>query len=108
MRERWPMLEAAVQEAIKLNAALISQPFVKDDIVMSSRYNIIEFWDGLRKGHPVPLAEKPSQLLIERSKSYYPNLVDWCREVVWWGNKKGAYLYLNRLAPVEAQLAGHY
>jgi radical SAM superfamily enzyme YgiQ (UPF0313 family) len=108
MRERWPMLEAAVQEAIKLNAALISQPFVKDDIVMSSRYNIIEFWDGLRKGHPVPLAEKPSQLLIERSKSYYPYLLDWCREVVWWGNKKGAYLYLNRLAPVEAQLAGHY
>ena len=30
----------------------------------------------------------------------------WCREVVWWGNKKGAYLYPNR--SVEKQLAGHF
>jgi hypothetical protein len=27
---------------------------------------------------------------------------------VWWGNKKGAYLYNARLVAVERQLAGHF
>lgn len=104
----WPLLEGAVKEAIKLNAALISQPFTPDDLAVSTRYNILEFCDGLRKGRPVALREIPSHVLIERSKSYYPDLLEWCREVVWWGNKKGAYLYLNRNVSVEPQLAGHY
>jgi radical SAM superfamily enzyme YgiQ (UPF0313 family) len=104
----WPMLNAAVGEAISLNAALMSQPFVRDDVTVTTRYNVLEFCDGLRVGKPVALAERPSQVQIERSKSYYPDLLDWCREVVWWGNKKGAYLYTNRIAQVEAQLAGHF
>jgi radical SAM superfamily enzyme YgiQ (UPF0313 family) len=104
----WPMLESAVQEAITLNATLMSQPFVPDDITISTRYNILEFCDGLRKGVPVALRETPSRVEIERSKSYYSDLLEWCREVVWWGNKKGAYLYLNRNVSVEPQLAGHF
>jgi hypothetical protein len=27
---------------------------------------------------------------------------------VWWGNKKGAYLYANRVDAQEKELAGHY
>ncbi|WP_298244135.1 radical SAM protein [uncultured Bradyrhizobium sp.] len=106
--QSWPLLEAAVKEAIKLNAALISQPFVLDDLRMSTRYNILEFCDNVRKGAPAALREMPSEVLIERSKSSYSNILDWCREVVWWGNKKGAYLYINRSIMAEPQLAGHY
>jgi len=104
----WPLVEDAVTEAIRLNAALISQPFVLDDLSMSTRYNILEFCDGLRKGNPVALREMRSQVLIERSRSRYSDILDWCREVVWWGNKKGAYLYINRSVMAEPQLAGHY
>jgi radical SAM superfamily enzyme YgiQ (UPF0313 family) len=106
--QSWPLLEGAVREAIRLNAALISQPFVRDDITILTRYNILEFCDGLRRGAPVALREAPSRVEIERSKSYYPDLLEWCREVVWWGNKKGAYLYVNRNVSVEPQLAGHF
>jgi radical SAM superfamily enzyme YgiQ (UPF0313 family) len=106
--QSWPLLEGAVREAIKLNAALISQPFVRDDVTILTRYNILEFCDGLRRGTPVALREAPSRVEIERSKSYYPDLLEWCREVVWWGNKKGAYLYINRNVSVEPQLAGHF
>jgi hypothetical protein len=106
--QSWPLLEGAVREAIKLNAALISQPFVRDDVTILTRYNILEFCDGLRRGAPVALREAPSRVEIERSKSYYPDLLEWCREVVWWGNKKGAYLYVNRNVSVEPQLAGHF
>jgi len=106
--QSWPLLEGAVKEAIKLNAALISQPFVLDDLRMSTRYNVLEFCDNVRKGAPAALREAPSEVLIERSKSRYSDILDWCREVVWWGNKKGAYLYINRSIPAEPQLAGHY
>jgi hypothetical protein len=27
---------------------------------------------------------------------------------VWWGNKKGAYLYSPRAVAITAELAGHY
>ena len=106
--QSWPLLEGAVREAIRLNAALISQPFVRNDVTIVTRYNILEFCDGLRRGTPVALREAPSRVEIERSKSYYPDLLEWCREVVWWGNKKGAYLYINRNVSVEPQLAGHF
>lgn len=106
--QSWPLLEGAVKEAIRLNAALISQPFVLDDLRMSTRYNILEFCDNVRKGAPAALREMPSEVLIERSKSSYSDILDWCREVVWWGNKKGAYLYINRSITAEPQLAGHY
>jgi hypothetical protein len=106
--QSWPLLEGAVKEAIKLNAALISQPFVLDDLRMSTRYNILEFCDNVRKGAPAALREVPSEVLIERSRSRYSDILDWCREVVWWGNKKGAYLYINRSVTAEPQLAGHY
>ncbi|CAN7386077.1 radical SAM protein [Bradyrhizobium sp. LjRoot220] len=106
--QSWPLLECAVKEAIRLNAALISQPFVLDDLRISTRYNILEFCDNVRKGAPAALREVPSEVLIERSKSRYSDILDWCREVVWWGNKKGAYLYINRSVTAEPQLAGHY
>jgi radical SAM superfamily enzyme YgiQ (UPF0313 family) len=104
----WPLLDGAVREAIKINAALVARPFMHDDIVLSTRYGVVEFCDALRKGGAVPLREISSRIEIQRSKSYYANIEDWCREVVWWGNKKGAYLYLSRLVPVEPELAGHF
>ena len=57
---------------------------------------------------PAPLREVAAGVEIVRSKSYYPDLLAWCREVVWWGNKKGAYLYLNRNISPQPQLAGHF
>jgi hypothetical protein len=59
----------------------------------------------------VPLAQGAYSIVVERSKSHYPDFDRWCREVVWWGNKKGAYLYSNRSSgnPVsDRQLAGHF
>ena len=104
----WPLLDEALKEAITVNAALVSRPFARDDQTLSMRYNVIEFCDALRKGEPMALRESPSKLEILRSKSHYTTIEDWCREVVWWGNKKGAYLYVNRLVPSDPQLAGHY
>lgn len=102
------IVEGAIAEAVKLNAVLVARPNVSDDVRFSSRFNVLEFCDAVRRGQPVALRALPTEVVIERSKSFYPDLQDWCREVVWWGNKKGAYLYINRVMPVEPQLSGHY
>lgn len=102
------MVAAAVVEAVNLNAALVAKPFLRDDTRVVARYNVLDFCDALRRGNPIPLREESAWVEVQRSRSYYANMQDWCREVVWWGNKKGAYLYSNRLAPIEPELAGHY
>jgi radical SAM superfamily enzyme YgiQ (UPF0313 family) len=103
-----PTLDAALREAVALNAALVAKPFVRDDLTFPMRYNVMALCEALRRGGAVPLREEPARIEIQRSKSYYADLQDWCREVVWWGNKKGAYLYVNRQVPVDPQLAGHF
>jgi hypothetical protein len=104
----------AVQEAIMLNRALVSQPYFNSDIQLSSKYNIIDFWRGITEGQPVKLVKGNYSYKIKRTIHDYSDFQLWCKEVVWWGNKKGAYLY-----PLESnqalvtsylvnQLAGHY
>ena len=104
--EPTPLVGGAIDDAIRLNQALVVQPFVDDDLVVTTRYNVLAFCDGIRRGAPIPLRQEPSRVEVVRSASHFSDLQDWCREVVWWGNKKGAYLYSNRT--VEAQLAGHF
>lgn len=102
------MPEGLLSDAVRLNGALLSQPFVPDDITVETGYDILGFVNGVRTGERQPLHSAPVRTLIRRSKRYYAKLDDWCREIVWWGNKKGAYLYGNEPVGPAKQLAGHY
>ncbi len=95
-----------LSDALKLNLALIKQPFVSTDISVDLDHDLITFYNGVRTGRMVPITRKPTTVHINRAAAHYDDLQRWAREVVWWGNKKGAYLYTNRV--VERQLAGHY
>ena len=96
----------ALTDALKLNLALIKQPFVGSDASVDLDHDLVAFHQGVRTGRMVAITRKPTTVQINRSTAYYDDLQRWCREVVWWGNKKGAYLYTNKV--VERQLAGHY
>ena len=52
----------------------------------------------------------PGSMLVEvdRTSKRYDDFQKWCREIVWWGNKKGAYLYSPRSAAITPELAGNY
>ena len=54
------------------------------------------------------LREAPMLIEIDRTSKPYDDFQKWCREIVWWGNKKGAYLYSPRAAEITPELAGHY
>ncbi len=48
----------------------------------------------------------PTKYKIERSKAVFNDWNQWFKEVVWYGNKKGAYLHGNW--ETEYQLQGHF
>jgi hypothetical protein len=91
-----------------LNRALVRQPFVRDDVTLRLNYDLLRFWQEMRNGEPATLAARPLVVTIDRASKPYDDFQTWCREVVWWGNKKGAYLYDNRADTLEKELAGHY
>ena len=104
----------AVQDAITLNRALVNQPYFNTDVQVNLKFNIIDFWHGITEGQPVALKKGNYVHEVKRTLQDYSDFQLWCKEVVWWGNKKGAYLYplksketIEPVALVNA-LAGHY
>jgi hypothetical protein len=100
-----------LHQAIHFNRQLVKQPFQLTDITMEYSFNIWEYYRSIIEGNPVDLESKPTKYVVARSESYWVTWDDWCREVVWYGNKKGAYLYgsteINSQC-AEPQPAGHY
>jgi hypothetical protein len=98
--------EGLLREAVLLNRSLVKQPFQASDVDVEVSYNIWDFYSAARQGQPIALERKPAICHINRTSDTWKSWADWCREVVWWGNKKGAYLYGHRT--VHREFAGHY
>ncbi len=96
----------AIDDAVNFNRALVKQPFVRGDAVVELDYDLAAFFDAVRKNEPAELKKGRTRVRIDRSAEAYDDFQAWCREVVWWGNKKGAYLYTQRAR--DKQLAGHF
>ncbi len=97
-----------LSEAVRLNHVLVNQPFADADLVVETISNLLEFYRAARNGEDIPLRRRPSAIRINRRGQSRDDFPTWCREIVWWGNKKGAYLYGHAPAQVSLELAGHY
>ncbi len=93
-------------DAVTLNSSLMKLPFQTKDLEIDLSHNVDAFYRGVLVGDKVPLTEKPVRYYVDRTTQTWNSLDEYCREVIWYGNKKGAYLYTNR--NVETQLAGHF
>lgn len=93
-------------ETIELNRSLIKQPFQTTNVSLELSFNIWEFYRATLQGTPLPLENKPCLYEIDRTSKTWPSWDLWFKEVVWYGNRRGAYLYGNNT--IEPQLAGHY
>jgi len=82
-----------LHDAIRLNRNFIKMPFVESDLNISLNYNIYEVFQGVLNGIDVPLESGHFSYIIDRTSDNWHTWSDWLREVVWYGNKKGAYLY---------------
>ena len=82
-------------------------------------YNIWEFYQNHLIGIDIPIEEQSSKHVVDRTSEGWSTWEQWCQEVIWYGNKKGAYLYKlkpsDQVVPSsnleqnsEKQIAGHY
>ena len=95
-----------LNEAVELNRNLIKLPFQTENLDFETSYNLWEFYRSVLVGDAIQLEERARINRIDRTKTIYRSWEEWYREVIWYGNKKGAYLYGNDL--VDRELAGHY
>jgi radical SAM superfamily enzyme YgiQ (UPF0313 family) len=98
-----------LQEAIVLNHALLKQPFQTDDLSLHFSHNIWEFYQAARQGIKIPLENYACNYHIDRTSQTWQTWEDWCQKVIWYGNKKGAYLYpahaISSVAPVTSEMS---
>jgi radical SAM superfamily enzyme YgiQ (UPF0313 family) len=84
---------------INLNRHLIKLPFQSNNLILHLPFNIWEFYKSQMQGNPINLLVSGDyRYLIDRNSEKWDSWEDWCRRVVWYGNKRGAYMY--ECAPV--------
>ena len=109
---------ALLKEAIKLNYNLIKMPFNRSDQKIELSYNIWEFYRNHLIGIDIPIEEDKFEYIIDRTSDSWQSWEQWCKEVIWYGNKKGDYLYSmqsidhiksnKKTKSDQKELAGHY
>ncbi|KKL51106.1 hypothetical protein LCGC14_2298830, partial [marine sediment metagenome] len=85
--------EALLEEAFRFNEKLIKIPFVNADLDVHLNYNIWDVYRANLIGENIELEQGEYNHTIDRRSCTWDSWDRWYREVVWYGNKKGAYLY---------------
>lgn len=95
-----------LKETININSALLKLPNELTNVDIYTNYDILKIYSDVVDGKEFVLEKIPTKTTVEKSKSVYTDWDVWYKEVVWYGNKKGAYLHGNYKK--EYQLEGHY
>jgi len=82
-----------LSDALRFNQASIKQPFMSTDQEIELSYPIPELYAAFQMNLDIkPLAGR-YRYRIDRSTQQWDNWEIWMREMVWYGGKKGDYLY---------------
>lgn len=90
---RFSGFQELLHESMLMNRSVLKLPFQEQDLDISLAYNIWDVYYAQLRGLEIPLQKEGFCYRILRSKDKWLSWDDWCREVVWYGNKKGAYIY---------------
>jgi len=100
-----PEFPDVLRDAAKLNQALLKVPFAGGEIQVKTSWNVLDFRRRVMCGEKVKPKAGDFLFSIDRASERWNSIGEWCKQVVWYGNKAGAYLYGNAST---TQLAGHY
>ncbi len=95
-----------IDQAIRLNRTLVKLPSRSEDVTVELDYDLWQFYQDRLTGRDASLTHSRTAYRIDRTSERWADFAAWCREVVWYGNKKGAYLYGSRA--VHREIAGHH
>jgi radical SAM superfamily enzyme YgiQ (UPF0313 family) len=95
-----------LHDAITLNKSMIKLPQQTENLELHLSYNIWEYYRSVIASNPILLEQVGNDYYIDRTSLIWNTWDDWYKEVIWYGNKKGAYLYGNEIA--NREIAGHF
>ncbi len=101
-------------DAVKLNKSLIKLPFQTTDLEMALSYNIWEVYKAalieqeleLKKGIHNYSVDRTTKSDSANTNARWDSWEEWYEKMVWWCNRRGAYLYGNKNPHTE--IAGHH
>ena len=88
-------------DSLELNHRLLKLPFQGQDLELALSHNIWEVYQGALLGQPVAPVRGAHSYRIDRHTDTWASWEDWCRKVIWYCNKKGAYIYRVEPLPVS-------
>ena len=89
-----------IKEATFLNKNLIKLPNQTKNLNLKLKYNIWDVYNKTLFGRDEKLRVGEFNYFVDRTSETWNSWEDWCEKVVWWSNKKGAYLYNCEVASV--------
>lgn len=85
-----------LHDAFILNQNLVKMPFNNKDINTKLNYNVWEIYVAGLNNKTAKIIKGEYRYIIDRTRVIWSSWDDWCRYVIWYGNKKGDYLYMCR------------
>jgi hypothetical protein len=85
--------DSIISESIYMNKSLIKLPNQTKDLNLNMNYNVWDIYNATLLGNQVELEKGNFNYFVDRTTETWDSWEDWCEKVVWWSNKKGAYLY---------------
>ncbi len=85
--------QTILKESIHLNQNLMKLPFQEKDRGVHLSYNLWDVYYAALRGIDLALEKGDYSYKIDCAAFKWSSWEDWCREVIWYGNKKGAYIY---------------
>ena len=98
--------KSLIEQSIHLNYEMLKLPKRTNNIEIFCDFNILEFYHSVLEGKKISLKKSKKKYLIVRKDEKWIDHNDWAKKVVWFANKKGAYLYGSKA--LEKYYASHY
>jgi radical SAM superfamily enzyme YgiQ (UPF0313 family) len=92
-----PVQPEVISDAVRLNRSVFKQPFVMENAAVKCGFNIWEIYQGAIRGERVKMKSGSFTYSVDRTSRQWTSWAEWCREVVWFGNKTGDYIYPARI-----------
>lgn len=93
-------------DSLKLNRALVKLPFQTEDLKLELSHNVWDVYRSILLGGTADYKSGHYHHIIDRTSDRWDSLNEWCQKMVWYCNRRGAYLYGNKNS--HGEIAGHH
>ena len=97
--------ESVLHDAVQLNQSLMKLPHQDENLELFLSHNVWDVYHAALCGKAVSLENGQFGYEIDCTSETWSSWEDWCRRVIWWGNKRGAYMYTCKPLAVASPMA---